>query len=115
MKKTYKIQNSKTLIEKWEKSGFLEGINDEMKLIYSTNLEFAQVFLEQRNKNDMINALVYPLVFQITKINKTLNIILIIKKFIQYFENKVFDKYHADMELYIIDDFINTNIKYLSN
>jgi hypothetical protein len=109
------------LIEKWEQSGLLETVPQEMKFLYSKNLETAQRFMEVRNGNDQVETLIYPIVFRITKKDKSMNVIQTIQDFIQKFETNKFDiykdyidnydNYEKDGELEFVENFIKNYVK----
>jgi len=90
------------LIEKWEQSGFLDTVSKQMKLLYSKNLEKACRFLEIRDGNDQIETMIFPIIFRITKLSESFDIIKIIEDFIEFYENSKFDIYKD-----YIDDYKN--------
>ena len=95
------------LIEKWEQSGLLKTVPQEMKYLYSKNFEIAQRFMEIRNGNDQVETLIYPIVFRITKHDKSMNVVQTIKDFIQDFETNKFDIYKDYIDCYENDDNYN--------
>ena len=109
------------LIEKWEQSGLLEHVPQEMKFLYSKNLETTQRFMEIRNGNDQVETLIYPIVFRITKKDKSMNVVQTIKDFIQEFTTNKFDIYkdyiddyeneENDGELEFVENFITRYTK----
>lgn len=109
------------LIKKWEQSGMLETVPQEMKFLYSINLERAQRFLEIRNGNDQVETLIYPIVFRITKLDKSMDVIKTVKDFIQDFGSNKFEIYknyidnyendEKDNELEFVENFITNYVK----
>ena len=106
----------KELIEKWEQTGLLDTVLQEMKFLYSTNLEKACRFLKVRNGNDQVETMIFPVVFRMTKLDKSFDIIKVVEDFIEFYKNNKFDVYRNyivdyendenDCELEIIESFI---------
>ena len=109
------------LIEKWEQSGLLNTVPQEMKFLYSKNFETAQRFMEIRNGNDQVETLIYPIVFRITKFDKSMDVVKTVEDFIQNFEINKFDIYkdyihnyeneEKDGELEFVENFIKNYVK----
>lgn len=109
------------LIKKWEQSGILETVPQEMKFLYSKNLEKAQRFLNIRVSYDQFQTLFLTIVYRITGIDKSMDVIQTLKNFIQDFESNKFEIYKSyiddykkdekDSELEFVEKFITNYTK----
>jgi uncharacterized protein (UPF0305 family) len=110
------------LVKKWEQSGLLDTVSIGMKNLYSMNLEKACRFLKIRNGNDQVETLIFPIVFRITKLDKSVDVIQTVENFIKFYKktklnvyNNYIDDYKNDEndenDLEIIEKFIINYIK----
>jgi hypothetical protein len=97
----------KELINKWTRSGLLESIPEDEKIRYASSYETAARYLTILGAYNEVQALIFPLLYRLLRINKLIDIVEIIDDVIEkYYDRKrnvrlykdYINDYHVDVD-----------------
>lgn len=97
------------LIKKWQNSGLLSEVPDDLKLKYAQTLEEAFVFLNENvDLPDKLTPLLYPIIYRLMKSNKfNFDISDIFIKLVDFSDSFIPSEKETDAELSLINSFIS--------
>lgn len=97
----------KNLIEKWEKTGFLNNKSYKQKLLFALKLEDAKNFLLTHDYLDKFEQMVFPLIYRLTEKKNNFDVQLAILRFHKKFIINGYDLNNIDDEIKYLYDFVD--------
>lgn len=96
------------LIKKWQNSGLLSEVPDDLKLKYAQTLEEAFVFLnESVDLPEKLTSLIYPIVYRLMKLDKfNFNMSDLFIKLIEFSDSFIPSENETDAEMALIISFV---------